>query len=184
MAKRTEGDVKQVASNRKALHDYFVEDTYEAGIALTGTEIKSVRTARINLRDGFVQIGDGDAWLLNVHISPYDFGNRENHRAAPRTEALLHRQEIRKLHSKVCKRGWTIVPLRMYLKDGRAKVEIALVRGKRQYDKKDAVAERDMDRELLRAMKEGDYENDGKCRNRASRRQPWRCRFAYPARLC
>jgi SsrA-binding protein len=158
LAKRTEGDVKQVATNRKALHDYFIEDTYEAGIALTGTEIKSVRAARVNLRDGFVQIRNREAWLLNVHISPYDFGNRENHEPRRERKLLLHHQEIRKLQSKVAERGWTIVPLSMYLKDGRAKVEIALVRGKRLYDKRDAVAERDMDRELQRAMKEWDGE--------------------------
>ncbi len=158
MAKRTEGDVKQVATNRKALHDYFIEDTYEAGIALTGTEIKSVRAARVNLRDGFVQIRNREAWLLNVHISPYDFGNRENHEPRRERKLLLHRQELRKLQSKVAERGWTIVPLGMYLRDGRAKVEIALVRGKRLYDKRDAVAERDMDRDLQRAVKEWDDE--------------------------
>jgi SsrA-binding protein len=158
VTKRTEGEVKLVASNRKALHDYFVEDTYEAGIALTGTETKSVRAARVNLRDGFVQIRNGEAWLLNVHISPYDFGNRENHEPRRERRLLLHRQEIRKLQSKVAERGWTVVPLSMYLKDGRIKVEIALVRGKRLYDKRDAVAERDMDRELRRAVKESDFE--------------------------
>jgi len=147
-----------VATNRKALHDYFVEDTFEAGIALTGTEIKSVRGHRVNLRDGFVQIKNGDAWLLNVHISPYDFGNRENHEPRRERRLLLHKQEIRKMLSKVSERGWTIVPLHMYLKEGRAKVEIALVRGKRLYDKRDAVAERDMDRELRRTVKEQDYE--------------------------
>jgi SsrA-binding protein len=158
LAKHAEGNVKQVATNRKALHDYFLEDTYEAGIALTGTEIKSVRAARVNLRDGFVQIRNGDAWLLNVHISPYDFGNRENHEPRRERRLLLHRQEIRKLQSKVAERGWTIVPLSMYLREGRAKVEIALVRGKRLYDKRDAVAERDMDRELNRTVKEADYD--------------------------
>jgi len=136
------------------LHDYEVVDTFEAGIALTGTEIKSVRAARVNLRDGFVQIRQGEAWLLNVHISPYDFGNRENHEPRRERKLLLHRREIRKLQSKVSERGWTIVPLRMYLKDGRAKIEIALVRGKRLYDKRDAVAERDMNRELQRAVKD------------------------------
>jgi len=145
---------KVVASNRKAYHDYFLEDTYEAGIVLTGTEIKSVRAGRVNLRDGFVQIRQGEAWLVNVHISPYDFGNRENHEPRRDRKLLLHRQEIRKLQSKVSERGWTIVPLKMYLKDGRAKVEIALVRGKRRYDKKDAIAERDADRELRRTIKE------------------------------
>ncbi len=153
MARQSEGDFKQVATNRKALHDYFLEDTYEAGIALTGTEIKSVRAARVNLGDGFVQIRHGEAWLINVHISPYDFGNRENHEPRRERKLLLHHREIRKLLSKVSERGWTIVPLRMYLRNGRAKVEIALVRGKRLYDKRDAVAERDADRELRRAIK-------------------------------
>lgn len=156
MARQSEGGVKQIATNRKAYHDYFLEDTYEAGIALTGTEIKSVRASRVNLRDGFVQIRNGEAWLLNVHISPYDFGNRENHEPRRERRLLLHRQEIRKLQSKVAERGWTVVPLRLYLKDGRAKVEVALVRGKRLYDKKDAIAERDMDREMEREIKEWD----------------------------
>lgn len=158
MARPAEGDVIAVATNRKALHDYFVEDTYEAGIALTGTEIKSVRAHRVNLGDGFVQIKNGEAWLINVHISPYDFGNRENHEPRRDRRLLLHHQEIRKLQAKVSERGWTVVPLRMYIRAGRAKVEVALVRGKRLYDKRDAVAERDMDRELQRTMKQGDYE--------------------------
>ncbi|MCU0502168.1 MAG: SsrA-binding protein SmpB [Anaerolineae bacterium] len=158
MARQSEGEAKQVATNRKAFHDYFLEDTYEAGIALTGTEIKSVRAARVNLRDGFVILRNREAWLVNVHISPYDFGNRENHEPRRERKLLLHRQELRKLQSKVSERGWTIVPLRMYLKDGRAKVEIALVRGKRLYDKKDAIAERDADRELRRVIKEFDQE--------------------------
>ncbi len=159
MSRKGAGDGERVvATNRKAYHDYFLEDTYEAGIVLTGTEIKSVRAGRINLRDGFVQIRQGEAWLVNVHISPYDFGNRENHEPRRERKLLLHRQEIRKLQSKVSERGWTIVPLKMYLKDGRAKVEIALVRGKRLYDKKDAIAERDADRELRRAVKEWERE--------------------------
>lgn len=159
MSRKGVGDgEKVVATNRKAYHDYFLEDTYEAGIVLTGTEIKSVRAGRVNLRDGFVQIRQGEAWLVNVHISPYDFGNRENHEPRRERKLLLHRQEIRKLQSKVSERGWTIVPLKMYLKDGRAKVEIALVRGKRLYDKKDAIAERDADRELRRAVKEWERE--------------------------
>ncbi len=159
MSRKSAGEEgKVVASNRKAYHDYFLEDTYEAGIVLTGTEIKSVRAGRVNLRDGFVQIRQGEAWLVNVHISPYDFGNRENHEPRRDRKLLLHRQEIRKLQSKVSERGWTIVPLKMYLKDGRAKVEIALVRGKRLYDKKDAIAERDADRELRRTIKEWEQE--------------------------
>ncbi len=158
MSRHSDGEVKQVASNRKAMHEYFIEDRLEAGIALTGTEIKSVRAARINLRDGFVLIRNGEAWLINVHISPYDFGNRENHEPRRERRLLLHRQEIRKLLSKVSERGWTIVPLRMYLVKGRAKVEIALVRGKRLYDRKDAVAERDADRDLRRQLKDRDWD--------------------------
>jgi SsrA-binding protein len=158
LTRRSEGELKQIASNRKALHDYTIEDTYEAGIALTGTEIKSVRAGRVNLRDGFVQIRDGEAWLLNVHISPYDFGNRENHEPRRERKLLLHRREIRKLQSKVSERGWTIVALRMYLKAGLAKIEIGLARGKRLYDKRDAVAERDMNRDLERATKDWEHE--------------------------
>jgi SsrA-binding protein len=155
VARQSDGEGKPVATNRKALHDYFVEDRYEAGIALTGTEIKSVRAGRVNLRDGYVQIRRREAWLVNVHISPYDFGNRENHEPRRERRLLLHRTEIRKLLSKVSERGWTVVPLTMYLKGGRAKVEIALVRGKRLYDKKDAVAERDAEREMQRVSKGG-----------------------------
>lgn len=158
MSRHSDGEVKPVASNRKALHEYFIEDRLEAGIALTGTEIKSVRASRVNLRDGFVLIRNGEAWLINVHISPYDFGNRENHEPRRERRLLLHRQEIRKLLSKVSERGWTIVPLSMYLTKGRAKVEIALVRGKRLYDRKDAVAERDADRDLRRELKDRDWD--------------------------
>jgi len=157
VSRHSDSTVKQVSSNRKALHDYFIEDRFEAGIALTGTEIKSVRASRVNLRDGFVMIRNGEAWLINVHIAPYDFGNRENHEPRRERRLLLHRQEIRKLLSKVSERGWTIVPLSMYLTKGRAKVEIALVRGKRLYDRKDAVAERDADRELRRELKDRDW---------------------------
>jgi SsrA-binding protein len=157
VSRHSDGDVKTVASNRKALFDYFIEDKFEAGIALTGTEIKSARAGRVNLRDGFVLIRNGEAWLVNVHISPYDFGNRENHEPRRERRLLLHRQEIRKLQSKVSERGWTVVPLDMHLVKGRAKVEIALVRGKRQYDRKDAVAERDADRELRRQLKDQDW---------------------------
>ncbi len=153
LARNSEAGVKPVASNRKALHDYFVEDKFEAGIALTGTEIKSVRAGRVNLRDGFVPIKNGEAWLVNVHISPYDFGNRENHEPKRERRLLLHRREINKLLTKVSERGWTIVPLSMYLKNGIAKVEVALVRGKRLYDKRDAIAERDMDREMERELR-------------------------------
>jgi SsrA-binding protein len=158
VSRHSDGDVKTVASNRKALFEYFIEDKFEAGIALTGTEIKSARAGRVNLRDGFVLIRNGEAWLVNVHISPYDFGNRENHEPRRERRLLLHKQEIRKLQSKVSERGWTVVPLDMHLVKGRAKVEIALVRGKRQYDRKDAVAERDADRDLRRQLKDQDWD--------------------------
>lgn len=158
MSRHSDGDVKTVASNRKALFEYFIEDKFEAGVALTGTEIKSARAGRINLRDGFVLIRNGEAWLVNVHISPYDFGNRENHEPRRERRLLLHKQEIRKLQSKVAERGWTVVPLDMHLVKGRAKIEIALVRGKRQYDRKDAVAERDADRDLRRQLKDQDWD--------------------------
>ncbi len=158
MSRHSDGEVKQVATNRKALYEYFIEDRFEAGIALTGTEIKSVRAGRVNLRDGFVLIRNGEAWLVNVHIAPYDFGNRENHEPRRERRLLLHKQEIRKMLGKVAERGWTVVPLNMHLVKGRAKVEVALVRGKRQYDRKDAVAERDADRELRRQIKDPDWD--------------------------
>lgn len=158
MSRHSDGEVKQVATNRKALYEYFIEDRFEAGIALTGTEIKSVRAGRVNLRDGFVLIRNGEAWLVNVHISPYDFGNRENHEPRRERRLLLHKQEIRKMQVKVSERGWTVVPLNVHLVKGRAKVEVALVRGKRQYDRKDAVAERDADRDLRRQIKDQDWD--------------------------
>lgn len=158
MSRHSDGDVKQVATNRKALYEYFIEDRFEAGVALTGTEIKSVRAGRVNLRDGFVLIRNGEAWLINVHIAPYDFGNRENHEPRRERRLLLHKQEIRKMLSKVSERGWTVVPLNIHLVKGRAKIEVALVRGKRQYDRKDAVAERDADRELRRQVKDQDWD--------------------------
>jgi SsrA-binding protein len=158
VSRHADGEVKNVATNRKALYEYFIEDRFEAGIALTGTEIKSVRAGRVNLRDGFVLIRNGEAWLVNVHISPYDFGNRENHEPRRERRLLLHKQEIRKMQGKVSERGWTVVPLNVHLVKGRAKVEVALVRGKRQYDRKDAVAERDADRELRRELKDQDWD--------------------------
>lgn len=146
---------RTVATNRKAYHDYFIEETLEAGIALTGTEIKSVREGRVNLRDGFVLIRDGEAWLMNVHIAPYSHGNRQNHDETRPRKLLLHRHEIQRLLGAVTQKGWTIVPLRMYINPrGLAKVEIGLVRGKRKYDKRAAIAERDARRDMERALKE------------------------------
>jgi SsrA-binding protein len=147
-------EFKVLATNRKAFHDYFVEETHEAGIALTGTEIKSVRAGSVNLRDAYAQVRDGEMWLHNVHISPYEAGNRFNVDPYRSRKLLLHRKEINRLMGRVQEKGLTIVPLRMYLKKNRAKVELALVKGKRQYDKRETISKRDADREIERAMKE------------------------------
>ena len=144
-----------MATNRRARHEYHIEETFEAGIALTGTEIKSVRAGRVSLQDGFVLVRDGEAWLMNVHIARYELGNRFNHDETRRRKLLLHRHEIRRLHGQATQRNWTIVPLKMYINaKGLAKVEIALVQGKKLYDKRNTIAKRDADREVRRALKQ------------------------------
>ena len=142
-----------LAVNRRAFHDYFIEDRYEAGIALTGTEIKSLRSGKANLREGYARVRNGEVWLLNVHISPYEQGNRYNHEPTRDRKLLLHRREIDELMGKVQRAGLTLVPLRLYLKHGRAKLELGLARGKKQYDKREAIAERDARRDLERALR-------------------------------
>ncbi|MEM7131793.1 MAG: SsrA-binding protein SmpB [Chloroflexota bacterium] len=143
-----------IATNRRARFDYHIEETYEAGIALTGTEIKAIRQNLVNLREGFVLIRDGEAWLLNVHISHYKSGNRNNHDETRRRKLLLHSREINNIYSQVTQKNWTIVPLRLYLNGkGLAKVEIALVRGKKNYDKRTDIAKRDSQRDIQRALK-------------------------------
>ncbi len=151
-------DIKVVATNRKAYHDYHIEETHEAGLALTGTEIKSVRAGSVNLKDSYALIKGGEAWLLNVHISPYEPASRQNVDPDRMRKLLLHRYEINRLMGKVQEKGLTIVPLRMYLKKNRAKVELALVRGKRQYDKREAIAKRENEREIQRVLKERERE--------------------------
>ncbi len=144
-----------VATNRKARHEYFIEESFDAGIALTGTEIKSVREGKVSLRDGFVLVRDGEAWLMNVHIAPYEQGNRYNHDETRKRKLLLHKREIERLHAQATQRNWTIVPLKMYINaKGLAKVEIALVQGKKLYDKRNTIAKRDADREVRRALKQ------------------------------
>ena len=145
--------VKVVATNRKAYHDYFLEDAQEAGIALTGTEIKSVREGRVNLRDSYVQIRGGQAWLMNVHISPYAQGSYANPDPRRDRKLLLHKREILRLQAAVQEKGLTIVPLRMYLKDNRAKVEIALAKGKKLYDKREALAKKEIQRLVEQELK-------------------------------
>src|SRR5712692_7000101 len=146
---------RDVAVNRRAYHDYFIDEKYEAGLMLTGTEVKSVRNGRANLRDGFVRIDNGEAWLENVHISPYAQGNLMNHEPMRARKLLLHRKEISSLIGKVKQKGYTLNPLRLYFARNRAKVEVGLARGKREYDKREAIAEREAKREIARAVRRG-----------------------------
>jgi SsrA-binding protein len=148
-----EQDRKIVARNRRARYDYFIDDTVEAGIVLTGTEVKSLRAGRASLTDGFGQITDGEAWLHGVHIPEYTLGTWTNHEPRRTRKLLLHRKEIDRLAVATRERGLTLVPLSLYFRDGRAKVEIALARGKRSYDKRHDLAERDAAREVDRALR-------------------------------
>jgi SsrA-binding protein len=141
------------AVNRRAFHDYFIDEKFEAGMVLTGTEVKSIRDGRCNLRDGYVRIDGNEAWLENVHISPYEQGNLMNHEPMRPRKLLLHRKQIASLIGKVRQKSYTLIPLRVYFARNRAKVEIGLARGKRQYDKRQAIAERDAKREIERAMR-------------------------------
>ena len=148
---------RTVATNRKARFEYFIEETYEAGMVLTGTEIKSVRAGKVSLQEGFVLVKDGEAWLLDVHIAHYEQGNRFNHEERRARKLLLNRREIAQLHASATQRSFTIVPLRMYINEhGRAKVEIAVVRGKQLHDKRDSIAQRESERDLRRVLK-GDW---------------------------
>ncbi|MFD1123934.1 SsrA-binding protein SmpB [Lentilactobacillus raoultii] len=142
-----------MAQNKKARHDYSILETYEAGIVLTGTEIKSIRDRRINLKDGFVQIRNGEAYMMNVHISEYAQGNQFNHDPLRNRKLLLHKKEIRKLGQATQDKGITIVPLKVYLKSGFAKVLIGVAKGKREYDKRETIKRRDEKRAIERVMK-------------------------------
>jgi SsrA-binding protein len=150
MAKET--GRKLIAQNKKARHDYHILDTYEAGLVLTGTEVKSLRQGRASLVDGFAQLDGGEAWLHNVHIPEYSQGTWTNHSARRRRKLLLHRAEIDKLVGKTQETGHTLVPLQLYFKDGRAKVEIALAKGKKDYDKRQTLREKQDRREADRAI--------------------------------
>jgi len=143
---------KLIAQNKKARHDYHIEDTYEAGLVLMGTEVKSLRAGRASLVDGFGEIENGEAWLLQVHIPQYDMGTWTNHESRRRRKMLLHANEIAKIEQRTQSKGLTLVPLSLYFKDGRAKVEIALARGKKSYDKRHAIAERDARNEAQREL--------------------------------
>lgn len=146
--------IKVIATNRKARHEYQFHDSYEAGLVLKGSEIKSIRAGRVSLQQGFVVFQDGEAWLVDVHIAPYDPASREGHEPRRRRKLLLHRREIDRLQGQSQQKGYTVIPTKLYLKDGRAKIEIALARGKRQYDKRQTLAERDSKRQVERAIKE------------------------------
>ena len=140
--------VKVVATNRKARHDYLIEDTFEAGVVLTGSEIKSIRAGQVNLRDGYAALRDGELWLLNAHIAPYHQASYENHEPRRERKLLMHRREINRLTGKLQEKGLTLVPLQLYLKNSRAKVELGLARGKKLYDKRQSMRERDDQRQI------------------------------------
>jgi len=151
--KQNEGE-KLLATNRKAFHEYFILDKLEAGIALLGTEVKSIREARINLKESYAAVKDGEAFLFNCHVSPYTHGNRENPDPLRRRKLLLHRKEIRKLIGKTQEKGLTLVPLRVYLKRGKIKVELGVARGKKLFDKRESERRKETDRETRAAIKQ------------------------------
>jgi SsrA-binding protein len=155
MKQKTERELARttIAENRKASHDYHLLETFEAGIVLLGTEVKAIREGRVNLRDSFARIDDGEAYLYNVNISPYSHRGYADHEPTRRRKLLLHRQEIRKLIGKTVEKGMTLVPVRMYFKNGRVKVAISLAKGKKEYDKRETIKRREAERETRAAVK-------------------------------
>ncbi|HKE59199.1 MAG TPA: SsrA-binding protein SmpB [Pyrinomonadaceae bacterium] len=145
---------KVLAANRAAFHNYHISDKFEAGIALTGTEVKSVMGGRVQLKEAYISVRDGEAWLFNAHISPYSHGNRENHDPLRTRKLLLHKREIHRLDDATAKQGMTLVPTQAYLKNGRIKIEIGVARGKKMYDKREAEMRRTVDRETRAQLKE------------------------------
>lgn len=154
LAKRHKQSHNQLATNRKARHNYTILSTYEAGLVLTGTEIKSVRAGRMNLRDGYAQIISGEVWLENVHISVYEAGNQFNHDPLRSRKLLLHKNEIAKIAGLINDKGFTLVPLKVYLRHGYAKVLLGVAKGKHDYDKRETIKRREQDREMRRASKQ------------------------------
>lgn len=149
-AERDRNTKKSISYNRKARHDYEIDESFDAGLVLVGTEVKSLRAGRVNLADAFCRIENDEAWLYNMHVTPYEMGNRWNVEPRRKRKLLLHRWEIAKLRTETEQKGLTIVPLALYFQRGFAKIEIALARGKKLYDKRDSIAERDQDREARR----------------------------------
>jgi SsrA-binding protein len=154
MAEKTEKTERSYSNNRKAFHDYHILETVEAGMVLTGTEVKSIREGKISLRESYARIKDGEVWLYNSHVATYDQGNRYNHETDRPRKLLLHKGEIAKLAASVRDAGKTLVPIKVYDHKGKIKVVLGLARGKKQYDKREAIAERDASREVQRALKE------------------------------
>lgn len=150
--------IQQIAANRKAFHDYEVMEQVEAGISLTGTEIKSIRSGGANIREAYARPLDGEMWLYGAHIAAYDAGSYMNHEPTRPRKLLLHKAQIREWTRSMAERGLTVVPLNMYLKDGKAKVELGLVKGRKSYDKRQAIAKRDANREIQRALRERNKE--------------------------
>ena len=150
----TEDEIKIIAQNRKARYDYHALDTWEAGIALQGTEVKSLRDGKANLLDSYARIDGGEVYLHNVHIGEYDQGNQFNHEPMRKRKLLLHRHEINRMRGRVEEKGLTLIPLKLYFKKGRAKIEIALAKGKREYDRRQDIAKRDARRDMERDLKE------------------------------
>jgi SsrA-binding protein len=149
----SQAPIKMISVNRQAYHDYTVERTVEAGISLVGTEIKSIREGKVNLRGSYAIARNGEIWLENAHIATYDHGNRYNHEPLRNRKLLLHKREISQLLAKVATKGLTLIPLKLYLKGGRAKIELGLCRGKKLYDKRDSIAERDVKRDIERIVR-------------------------------
>jgi SsrA-binding protein len=147
------GPIKIIAVNRKARHDYLIVDQYEAGLVLTGTEVQSLRLGKANLKDSYARVKDGEVWLYQVHISPYPFAYYNNHEPLRVRKLLLHKREIARLYAKANEQGHTLVPLKLYFKEGKAKVTIALAKGKRDFDKRHSIRDREQKREVERALK-------------------------------
>ena len=147
------GETRTITVNRKAYHDYAIGDTYEAGLVLQGSEIKSIRAGHVNLKDAYARVENGEMWLFNCHISPYDAASHYGHEPGRPRKLLLHRKEVDELEAVTKQKSLTLVPLRLYIKGGVAKVALGVARGKKQYDKREAIAQREQDRELDRVMK-------------------------------
>jgi SsrA-binding protein len=155
MAKHSDGGIKIITTNRKAYHDYHVEDTIEAGIVLTGSEVKSIAAGKASLTDAYCRVDDGEMWVQNMHIAPYENAGYAQHEPRRKRKLLLHKWEIERLRGKAEQKGYTLIPLKLYFRNGKAKLEIGLVKGKRQYDKRETIKRKDIEREMQRELGRG-----------------------------